>query len=181
MNLVSDTEYFLKCCLPFNLIQVLNYASNDTYMGHVMRIPVFAICEQQRRRSAWASAQSDQHLFYSLPGYYYTSFFYIWNFKPLVVPCGCAGRFESYLVANPEDRFSGEEAHIYQYFLSYWKNVKKMIWAVARQNLQNDVIRVCCTLGGCPGWSESSLGVQVILLVLSCCGSFRKYMYVTLH
>ena len=26
-------------------------------------------------------------------------------------------------------------------------------------------------LGGCPGWSESSLGAQVILLVLSCCGS----------
>ena len=27
-------------------------------------------------------------------------------------------------------------------------------------------------LGGCPGWSESSLGVHVILLVLSCAGSF---------
>ena len=26
-------------------------------------------------------------------------------------------------------------------------------------------------LGGCPGWSESSLGVHVILLVLSCCSS----------
>ena len=26
-------------------------------------------------------------------------------------------------------------------------------------------------LGGCQGWSESSLGAQVILLVLSCCGS----------
>ena len=30
-------------------------------------------------------------------------------------------------------------------------------------------------LGGCPGWSESSLGVQVILLVLSCCGSFNRF------
>ena len=27
-------------------------------------------------------------------------------------------------------------------------------------------------LGGCPGWSESSLGAHVILLVLSCGGSF---------
>ena len=27
-----------------------------------MRKPVFAVCEQQRRRSACASAQSDQHL-----------------------------------------------------------------------------------------------------------------------
>ena len=28
----------------------------------------FAICEQQRRRSACACAQSDQHLCFSLPG-----------------------------------------------------------------------------------------------------------------
>ena len=28
-------------------------------------------------------------------------------------------------------------------------------------------------LGSCPGWSESSLGAQVILFVLSCCGSNR--------
>ena len=32
------------------------------YMIHVMRKPVLAICEQQRRRSACASAQSVQHL-----------------------------------------------------------------------------------------------------------------------
>ena len=32
------------------------------YMNHIMRKPVFAICEQQRRRSACASAQSDQRL-----------------------------------------------------------------------------------------------------------------------
>ena len=29
-------------------------------------------------------------------------------------------------------------------------------------------------LVGCRGWSESLLGAQVILYVLSCCGSFRK-------
>ena len=29
---------------------------------HVMRKPVYAICEQQRRRLAFASAQSDQRL-----------------------------------------------------------------------------------------------------------------------
>ena len=33
-----------------------------SYMRHVMRKPVYAICEQQRRRSACASAQSDQRL-----------------------------------------------------------------------------------------------------------------------
>ena len=37
-------------------------------MSHVMRKSVYAICEQQRRRSACASAQSDQRLCCSLPG-----------------------------------------------------------------------------------------------------------------
>ena len=31
-------------------------------------------------------------------------------------------------------------------------------------------------LGRCPGWSESSLGVKIILFVLSCCGSFYKLL-----
>ena len=31
--------------------------------------------------------------------------------------------------------------------------------------------KVLIRLGSCPDWSESSLGAQVILLVLSCCGS----------
>ena len=30
--------------------------------------------------------------------------------------------------------------------------------------------------GECPGWYESSLGTQVILLVLSCCGSYHATM-----
>ena len=29
-------------------------------------------------------------------------------------------------------------------------------------------------LGGCPGWSESSLGAHAILLVLSCRGSYKR-------
>ena len=36
------------------------------YTSHVMRKPVLAICKQQRCRSACASAQSDQHLCFSL-------------------------------------------------------------------------------------------------------------------
>ena len=31
---------------------------------------------------------------------------------PLTSFCGCASRFESYLVANPEDRFSRDEAQL---------------------------------------------------------------------
>ena len=46
-------------------------------------------------------------------------FFYIRNFKPLASLCGCAGRFESYLVANLEDGFSRDEAHILQHLCYY--------------------------------------------------------------
>ena len=57
-------------------MNIRSTAYNDEYhsdrvfgqMSHVIRKPVFAICEQQRRRSACASAQSDQHLCCSLPG-----------------------------------------------------------------------------------------------------------------
>ena len=45
------------------------------YMGPVMRKHAFAICEQQRRRSACVSAQSDQRLCYSLLRWYNTSSF----------------------------------------------------------------------------------------------------------
>ena len=38
--------------------------------------------------------------------------FFIRNFKPLPSFCDCAGRFESTLVANPEDKFSRDEAQL---------------------------------------------------------------------
>ena len=34
---------------------------------------------------------------------------------------------------------------------------------------------------GCPGWSESSLGAQMILLVLLCVGSFYKHEFTIAH
>ena len=36
-------------------------------------------------------------------------------------------------------------------------------------------------LGGCPDWSESSLGAHAILLVLTCGGSFRKKKHTHTH
>ena len=81
-----------------------------------MRKPAFDLCEQQRHRSACASAQSDQHLCCSLPRKYNISSFYIRNFKPLASFCRCVGWFVSYLVENPEDRFSRDEAH----FVKRW-------------------------------------------------------------
>ena len=59
-------------------------------------------------------AQSEQHLCCSLPRSYNSSSFYIRDFKPLASFFDCAGRFASYLVENPEGRFSRDVA----YFIS---------------------------------------------------------------
>ena len=71
--------------------------------------------------SACAAAQSDQRLCYSLPGYYNTCSFHSRNFKPLASFCGCASRFESYLVGNPIDRFSHDEAQIWRLAVMVWE------------------------------------------------------------
>ena len=62
----------------------------------------YIICEQQRFRSAYAFALSNQRLCYSLPRKYNISFAYIRHFKPLTSLCGYAGWLLPYLVANPE-------------------------------------------------------------------------------
>ena len=69
-------------------------------LSHILRKPVFAICKQQRRRSACAPVQSDQHLCCSLPGWHNISTCYIRNFKTLASFCSCADWFESYPVAT---------------------------------------------------------------------------------
>ena len=88
--------------------------SHFSHLSHVMRKPVYAICEQQRRRSACASTQIDQRLCCSLPRQYntYTCYMYIQNIKTLASLCSWAGWFESYLVANPKERFSRDKAHL---------------------------------------------------------------------
>ena len=97
-------------CLNTPMLQKLSGAQRRCEPHHEKIC--YAICEQQRRRSACASAQSDQRLCCSLPRLYTTSSFYIRNFKPLPSFCGCTGRFESTLVGNPENRFSRDEAHV---------------------------------------------------------------------
>ena len=85
-----------------------------------MRKPVLARCEQERCWSACASAQSDQHLSCSLPGYYNVSSFYTGNFKPPPSFCSWTGRIESTLFdaqRNPKDRFSRDKAQIIQYLV----------------------------------------------------------------
>ena len=106
-----------------------NYPLLSSNMSHVMRKPVYAICEQQRRRSACTSAKSDQYLCCSLPGEYNTSSCYSHNFKPVASFSCWPGQFESYLVGNPEDRFSRDEAHInLTYMRSYMYYSAKSIF-----------------------------------------------------
>ena len=65
-----------------------------------MRNVSYAICEQQRRRSACASAQSDQRLCRSLRRQNDTSSLYIRNFKILAGRCSSAGQFVACLVGD---------------------------------------------------------------------------------
>ena len=60
----------------------------------------YAICKQQRRRSACAFAQSDQCLCCSLPRQNDTSSLHIRIFKSLAGLCSCADQFVSFLVGD---------------------------------------------------------------------------------
>ena len=69
------------------------------------------VCEQHRRRSACASAQSDQRLCNSLSGKYHMYTCYRRNFNSLASLCSWGDWFETCLVGNPKDRFSRDVAH----------------------------------------------------------------------
>ena len=74
-----------------------------------MRKPVLAICEQQSCRSVCASAQSDQHLYFrcldsSIP------LVSISEISSLYLAPETEQAVLSYLVGNPEDRFSRDGA-----------------------------------------------------------------------
>ena len=61
MGMTSGNNGYMTCrCIGDDLYDFF-------HISHVMRNPNYAICEQQMRRSACASAQSDQCLCYSLP------------------------------------------------------------------------------------------------------------------
>ena len=79
------------------------------------------VCEQQRRRPACASAQSDQRLCYSL--FWKVSYpnCYKRNFNFLASLCSWAGLCESHSVGNTEDRFCSDEAQIL--WNSWWENL----------------------------------------------------------
>ena len=77
-----------------------------------MRKPAFTICEQQRRRSVCAFAQSDQRLcFRCLDSI--LSLVSISEISTLYLASVAAQDGLSYLVANPKDKFSRDEAQVY--------------------------------------------------------------------
>ena len=69
-------------------------------------------CEQQRCRPACTSAQTRQHLYYSLNRLYHIWTCYKGNFNFLASHCSLGDWFETRFVGNPEDRFSRDEAHL---------------------------------------------------------------------
>ena len=74
---------------------------NHCNMSWIMRKPVYVIFEEQSCRSACASAQSNFRVIT-------TNFLGVQIFRKITVASlySWAGQFESYLVTNPEDRFS---------------------------------------------------------------------------
>ena len=65
--------------------------------------PDFVVCGQQRCWLACTSAQSDQHLCYSLHAMYHIWTCFLRNFNTLSSLCSWAWLFEHYLIANTEN------------------------------------------------------------------------------
>ena len=55
-----------------------------------------------------------------------------------------------------------------------WSETSPSAWRKLGSLATECTAKTRIRLGGCPGWSESSLGTQAILLVLSWGGSFRR-------
>ena len=99
-------------------LQVGIYAKAGTWYGLWREKSLFkAIWGQQRHRPACASAQSDQHLCYSLIGKYHIQTCCERNFNFLATLCSWAGWFESHFIGDPKDRFSSVTAHMDFFFV----------------------------------------------------------------
>ena len=83
----SHIEYFLEASKrPRAMHQNPVLLTNRPNMRHVMRKAIYAKCDQQRHRSACASAQSDQCICRSLPGKYNSFSCYNRNFTTVGSP-----------------------------------------------------------------------------------------------
>ena len=101
------------------------------------------------------------------------------NFKTLASLCSWADQFESYQVANPEDRFSRDVAHVLLLWFGFWcENViSNLTCAQSYQGLHclhEETLSPYLPIEHAaetdqtgqmpraPGWSESLLGTQII-------------------
>ena len=110
----------------------------------------YVICEQQRCRSACASAQSDQHLCCSLLWQYDMYTCSIQCFKILANFCSWAGWFES-------DLFENHQRHVFAWFGSYLKVESWKILIFILGIYQADSVESDRTAPGRAFWSVSTL------------------------
>ena len=76
-----------------------------------MRKPTFCICENKDADQVRGDREADQRLCFRHTDSTIPQLPKSEIFKPLAIFYGCAARFVSDLVGNPEDRFSHNEAH----------------------------------------------------------------------
>ena len=143
-NWTSDCLHVIKGIL-------LNSDSNTSgYMSHIMRKPVYAICRQQRRRSACASTQSDSafvvHCLDSIVALVSISKISSLYLASVAAQAGLSLPWSQ----TPKDRYSCDRAHM---FLKYvcverWSSIVQkwsqssciqrngyISWAVRLQNI----------------------------------------------
>ena len=110
----------------YHFVGFMHSGSYNNEPGHEKMS--YAICEQQRRRSACASAQSDQRLCCSLARQNDTFSLYSRNFKILASLCSWAGQFVSYLVGD-------SQRHIFSWRGSNRNNPTPIKWQIDFPNL----------------------------------------------
>ena len=153
----------------------------------------YAICEQQRCRSACSFAQSDQHFCCSLLRQYDMYTCSIKSFKILASFCSWAGWFKSYLVAKPEDMFPDDVTHImmkkrklgwyitwsttWHWVFSYPLSALRRLWLDKTNKVTVRPAKTQISLGIRPVWSESSLSAWRKAWVLSYPLSAQRWLW----
>ena len=119
---------------------------------------------------------ADLRLCCSLPRQYNTYTCYSQTFKPLPSFCGCPGWFQSYLVENPEDRFSRDEVHMSclmakptksESSLSAWRKLGSLATYWAHSEDWSDLVDAQADLSLC--WALHSHFVGFVMRRLILC------------
>ena len=109
------------------------------------------VCAQRRLRSAWASAQSYKRLRCALIGYLRAQVFFMRTTKALIRLGGCQ-RFQMYMWAATWQNQQNESAPS--------EDRCALIGYLRTQAFFMRTAKTLIRLGGCPGWSKSSLGAH---------------------